>query len=75
MPRKILRRRPVAKYELHATCDSSGVAYACSVYLRVLYEDGTIDVKFLFGKSRTKSMKESTIPKLELLAMQRVQGV
>ena len=55
--------------EMHGFCDASAKAYACSVYLKFVLQDGSIIIKFLCSKSRISPLekKSLSIPRLELL--------
>ena len=53
--------------ELHCFSDSSEKAYAASIYVRSIYEDGRIDVKLIASKTKVTPLKNQSIPKLELL--------
>ena len=47
--------------------DESKKAYAAAVYLRLEYEDGSVEVKLLSEKTRVAPIKQQTISRLELL--------
>eukprot|EP00795_Rhopilema_esculentum_P009997 gene9997-18624_t len=42
----------VEKMEIHAFSDASEKAYACVVYLRIMYTSGEVDVKFIASKAK-----------------------
>ena len=58
---------PVA-IELHHFCDASQDAYGAVSYLRIVYSDGEIHCSFVLAKTRLAPIKQTTIPRLELLA-------
>ena len=57
----------VLRIELHGFSDSSEMAFATSVYLRVEFESGKIDSKLIASKLKVTPIKKQTIPRLELL--------
>ena len=52
--------------ELHGFADASRLGYACAVYIRVVYTDGTISTALVYSKTKVAPLKSITIPKLEL---------
>ena len=54
--------------DLHLFCDASDVAYAASVYLRTIDDQGDVRCSFVMGKCRNSLIKRPTIPRFELLA-------
>ena len=52
--------------ELHYFSDASEVAYGAVCYVKLLYDDGKIQVSLLIAKSRLAPIKLVTIPRLEL---------
>ena len=54
--------------ELHLFADASELAYGAACYVRLKYQDGTVKITFLLGKSRLAPIKVVTIPRLELCA-------
>lgn len=68
VPRCYFNNRKKSKnIELHGFSDASERAYAAVVYLRVLYEDDTVDVKLIASKARVAPCTKQSIPRLELL--------
>ena len=69
MPRFVLSyvREKIVSLELHGFCDSSNVAFAAAVYVRVVTSVGMV-VNLLSAKSKVAPLKAVTIPRLELLA-------
>ena len=53
--------------EVHSFDDSSTVAFASVVYLRVIYE-GEIDTMWVISKNKIAPIKRPSVPRLELLA-------
>ena len=66
-PRYLFQDEKVVSVQLHGFSDASETAFASVVYLRVEYEDGKIEVKFLSSKARVSPIKGQSIPRLELL--------
>ena len=58
----------VTEVELHGFSDARGKAYACVIYLRVLFKNGDILTTFIASKSRVAPIKHFSIPRLELMA-------
>ena len=52
--------------QLHGFADASMKAYGAVVYIRVMYEDTTVEVSLVLAKSRVAPLKTLTIPRLEL---------
>lgn len=52
--------------QLHIFSDASAHLYAAAAYVRVERPDGSIDVAFVFGKTRVAPQKLLSIPRLEL---------
>ena len=59
--------KKVEKLELHGFSDASEKAHGCVVYLRIVYDTGEIEVRFLAAKSKVNPIKKQSIPRLELL--------
>ena len=57
----------VKSVEIHAFSDASEQAYACVIYLRVLYESGEVEIHFVASKAKVAPIKKQSIPRLELL--------
>ena len=47
-----LRNETVSRVEIHGFSDANEVAYATTVYLRVIYESGKISNRFIASKSK-----------------------
>ena len=60
-------REKIVSIELHGFCDSSSVAYAAVVYVKVVTSIG-VSVNLLSAKSKVAPLKNITIPRLELLS-------
>ncbi len=56
----------INRVEIHGFSDASEKAQRCVVYLRILYASGRVDIRFLAGKAKVNSIKNQTIPRLEL---------
>ena len=54
--------------QLHVFSDASDLALASVAYLRIAYNNNTVDLKFVMGKARVSPIKRITIPNLELQA-------
>ena len=57
---------PFIKIEVHGFCDASKSANGCCVYIRFVKGSGEIVTKILTARSRVNSMRNYTIPMLEL---------
>ena len=67
--RCIIKRNGVKRTEMHVFCDASRVAYAVVCFGRFVYDDGSVILSFLFGKSKVSPNNgELSIPRLELIA-------
>ena len=53
--------------QIHGFSDASEHAFAAVVYLRCVYEDGTITSRLVASKTRVSPVKKQSIPRLELL--------
>ena len=58
--------RPVKNIEIHGFADASEKAHACVVYLRICYESGETEVRFVTSKAKVNPIKKQSIPRLEL---------
>ncbi|XP_037812325.1 uncharacterized protein LOC119604046 [Lucilia sericata] len=54
--------------ELHGFADSSQLAYAASIYIRIIKPNGTISTCLLSSKTRVTPIKQISLPRLELCA-------
>ena len=54
--------------QLHSFSDASRLGYGAVSYLRIVDEDGKLNVSFVVGKARVTPMKQITIPRMELTA-------
>ena len=61
------RREQQNTYELHGFSDACERAYAAVVYLKILYEGGSVEVSFVASKTRVAPIKKQSIPRLELM--------
>lgn len=53
--------------KIHGFCDASERAFAAVVYLRLVYEDGSVEVILMASTIQVAPTKQQTIPRLELL--------
>ncbi|XP_036140324.1 uncharacterized protein LOC118644157 [Monomorium pharaonis] len=58
----------ISYVELHGFADASTLAYAASVYLRVISDYGSVTISLLAGKSKVAPLAPLTVPRLELSA-------
>ena len=58
----------VTEIELHGFCDSSSYAYAAIVYLKFTDANGQVQVSYVMAKTRVAPIKQTSIPRLELMA-------
>ena len=56
----------ISSYEIHNFSDASEYAYGAVSYLRMVLEDGSMQVAFIMAKSRLCPMRGLTIPKAEM---------
>ena len=61
-----VEKQPI-KIQLHGFSDASKRAYAAVVYMRSIYDDGSIDVRLISSKTKVAPTKQQSIPRLELL--------
>ena len=54
---------------LHCFSDASFVGYGAVCYLRLVDENGRVQVSLVMGKSRVSPLKPTTVPRLELTAV------
>ncbi|CAM1295397.1 Uncharacterised protein r2_g452 [Pycnogonum litorale] len=67
IPRCIQNPNPVHQ-SYHVFSDSSSTAYAAVIFVRSVYSDGSVTVRYVVGKSRVTPIKAVSIPRLELMA-------
>ena len=67
LPRCYFKNKKIVGVQLHGFSDASESAFASVIYIRVEYEDGEIDVKFVSSKARVSPIKSHSIPRLELM--------
>ncbi|XP_054723591.1 uncharacterized protein LOC129233642 [Uloborus diversus] len=60
-------KRVIETIELHSFSDASLRAYATVVYLRIVYNDGSVHTNLVTAKSRVSPLKTLSLPRLELL--------
>ena len=61
--------------QIHGFSDASERALVAAVYLRTVYENGTIDVNLIASKAQVAPTKKQTIARLELLGRRFLQGL
>ena len=54
--------------QLHGCCDASTVAYAAVIYFRFSDGNGAIKTSFIMAKTRVAPIKQTSVPRLELMA-------
>ena len=52
--------------ELHGFADASTLAYAAVVYVKAVYEDGSVSSELVVAKTKVAPLKTVSIPRLEL---------
>ncbi|XP_042221474.1 uncharacterized protein LOC121865973 [Homarus americanus] len=57
-----------ASAQLHHFCDASQSAYVVITYLKTVDREGRIDSSFVCGRARLATLKQQSIPRLELCA-------
>ena len=68
IPRSLFAQgKKVSEIQLHAFSDASEAAYATVIYMRIMYESGEVDVKFVTSKAKVTPIHKQTIPRLELI--------
>ena len=60
------KEKDILAMELHGFADASMSAYACVIYLRVLYTDASMSVSLVYSKTKVAPLKVISIQKLEL---------
>ena len=53
---------------LHCFSDASFIGYGVACYLRMVDEEGRVEVQLVMGKARVSPLKPTTVPRLELTA-------
>ena len=67
-PSKVIYHNKLRKsMELHGFSDASFQGYGACIYVQTIHKSGEISVKLVPAKSRVTPLKETSIPKLELL--------
>ena len=64
--------KEVHSWEIHGFSDASQKAYACSIYIRVVYSDASVITSLITAKTKVAPLRSVPIPKLELCAAARV---
>ena len=68
LPRCYFSASPTVSLQLHGFADASTAACAAVVYLRAVYEDGSITSRLVVAKTKVSPLKAVSIPRLELCA-------
>ena len=63
-----MKYRNFIRQYLGRTEAGNNVAYACVVFMRIEYEDGSISCPLVMSKARVAPLSGLTVPRLELLA-------
>ena len=67
-PRYYFRQgKEVVNVQLHGFSDASELAYASVIFIRVEYQDGEIESRFISSKTHVAPLKQHSIPRLELM--------
>ena len=66
LPRHYFGHQTPTTTELHGFCDASQNAYAACIYIRATYSSGSPTSLLVTAKTRVASLKNRTIPQLEL---------
>ena len=61
-------RSNIVLSELHTLVDASEEAFAAATYIRNVYDDGSIKVQLVMGRTKLAQLKTLSIPRLELNA-------
>ena len=63
MPRCLFKAelKPV-KVQIHGFSDSSELAYAAVLYMRPIYDDGSVEVRVIATKTKVTPLKKQSIP-------------
>jgi len=64
--RLVLAKGQPTEIQLHGFCDSSEKAYGAYLYLHSVNQDGQVTTKVRCSKSRVASVKNVTLPSLDL---------
>ena len=70
IPRKVLNHDegdPPQWVELHGFSDANQESYGACIYLKSIFKSGKVFVHLIASKSRLAPIKETNIPRLELL--------
>ena len=67
VPRSLQIQKEVQTVSLHTFVDASQDAYGAVAYLRVLYLDGDVTVRFIASKTKVSPLQTISIPRLELM--------
>lgn len=68
IPRWMGMNSKVKHASLQGFADASEQAFACVVYLRIIYEDNSISCKIIAAKTKVAPLKKISLPRLELNA-------
>ncbi len=65
IPRRVTVSGAV-RVELHGFCDSSELSFGAIIYLRSVFPNGTVVVRFITSKTKVAPVRQVTLPRLEL---------
>ena len=65
----------IINYSLHNVSGASEYGYGQATYLSMVNDLEAVHCSLIFGKSRVAPIKYASIPRLELIALTRVNGI
>ena len=72
IPRSYFSKGVRISTSLHGFSDASSAAYAAVVYIRAVYQNGTVTCRLVMAKTKVAPLKTTTIPRLELCAAEKL---
>jgi len=61
-----VEQRPT-EVQIHGFSDASDLAFAVVLYMRLIHNDGNVEVRIIAAKTKVTPLKKQSIPQLELL--------